>query len=57
MKKTEETNGTNGNRSQNEKQTLIDLAPLSFSNPELLKRLNDDLFQRTATVKLFYIIR
>jgi hypothetical protein len=43
-------NSHNNNKSQDEKEDLIDLAPLSFTKPELLARLKDEWFQRTAIV-------
>ena len=33
-----------------EKRVLIDYTTLNFSKPDLLERLSDDWFQRTATV-------
>jgi hypothetical protein len=48
-------NNNNNNKSQEEKDDLVDLAPLSFSKPELLGRLKDEWFQRTAIVRIFII--
>jgi hypothetical protein len=44
--------GSNNNRSQDE--GLIDLAPLSFTKPELLNCLKDDWFQRSAVVSKYF---
>ena len=43
-------NNTNLNKNQDEIETLIDLAPLCFSKPDLLAKLDDKWFQRTGIV-------
>lgn len=43
-------NGQQTRNYNNNSNGLIDLAPLSFSKPDLLARLNDDWFQRTGSV-------
>ena len=46
------TKNDNGKNQESENDTLIDLAPLSFSKSEFLDKINDQWLQRTAYVMI-----